>query len=93
MKVHVNFKGIPILYKALNKKWEIDFEFPGMTLHELMDSLVRKYGPPMKAAILDKNGNIDMEIRVVLNTTSYLTDDRMTTVLADGDSLVFRGAS
>lgn len=93
MKIHINFKGIPILYKTLNKKWDIDFEFPGRTLRELMDSLIRKYGPAMKTAIMDKGGNIDMEIRVVLNNTNYLIDDRMATVLNDGDSLVFRGAS
>lgn len=93
MKIHINFKGIPILYKTLNKKWEIDFEFPGKTMRELMDGLVRRFGPAMKAAILDNNGDIDMEIRVVLNSTKYLTDDRMATVLNDGDSLVFRGAS
>jgi hypothetical protein len=93
MKVHVNFKGIPILYKVLNKKWEMEFEFCGKTLQELMDSLIRKYGPPMKAAVLDNNGHIDMEIRVVLNSTKYLTEDRMATVLNEGDTLVFRGAS
>jgi hypothetical protein len=93
MKIHLNFKGIPILYKALNKKWEFDFEFPGKTLRELLDSLIRKYGHPMKTAIIDNNGDIDMEIRVVLNNIKYLTDNRMTTILNDGDSLTFRGAS
>jgi hypothetical protein len=93
MNIHINFKGIPILYKALNKKWEFDFDFTGSTLRELVDTLIRKYGPAMKAAILDTSGNIDMEIRVVLNNTRYLTDDRMATVLNEGDSLVFRGAS
>ncbi len=93
MKIHINFKGIPVLYKVLNKKWQIDFDFPGNTLRELMDSLIRKFGPAMKAALMDNNGDIDMEIRVVLNNTKYLTDDRMTAALNEGDSLVFRGAS
>lgn len=83
MKIHIDFKGIPILYKALSRKKEIDFEFPGNTLGELIDSLVRRYGDPMKKAILDNNGNIDMEIRVVLNNAGYLTDDRMATPLND----------
>ena len=93
MKIYIDFKGIPILYKALSRKKEMDFEFPGKTLRELMDSLVRKYGHPMKSAILDNDGNIDMEIRVVLNNTTYLTGDRMATPLNDGDILAFRGAS
>ena len=93
MNIHIDFKGIPVLYKALGRKKEIDFEFPGNTLRELMDNLLRRYGDPMKKAILDNNGNIDMEIRVVLNNTRYLTDDRMATLLNDGDILAFRGAS
>jgi hypothetical protein len=93
MKIHLNFKGIPILYKALNKQWEFEFDFPGKTLRELSDSLIKKYGQAMKMAIIDNNGNIDMEIRVVLNSTKYLIEDRMTTILNDGDSLTFMGAS
>jgi hypothetical protein len=93
MKINLNFRGIPILYKTLNKKWEFDFEFPGNTLRELLDSLIRKYGHAMKTAIIDNNGNVDMEIRVVLNNTKYLTNDRMTAILNEGDSLTFRGAS
>ena len=93
MKIHIDFKGIPVLYRALNRKKEVDFEFPGKTLRELMDSLIRRYGDPIKKAILDNNGDIDMEIRVVLNNITYLTDDRMATPLNDGDILAFRGAS
>jgi molybdopterin converting factor small subunit len=93
MKIHIDFKGIPILYKALSRKKEMDFEFPGKTLGELMNSLIRRYGLPMKSAILDNNGNIDMEIRVIINNTTYLSGDRMATPLNDGDILAFRGAS
>jgi len=62
-------------------------------LRELMNSLVRRYGDSIKKTILDNNGNIDIEIRVVLNNTRYLTGDRMATLLNDGDILAFRGAS
>jgi len=58
-----------------------------------MNSLVRRYGDSIKKTILDNNGNIDIEIRVVLNNTRYLTGDRMATLLNDGDILAFRGAS
>lgn len=62
-------------------------------MRELMNSLVRRYGDSIKKTILDNNGNIDIEIRVVLNNTRYLTGDRMATLLNDGDILAFRGAS
>ena len=93
MKININFNGIPILYKTLNKKKEIEFEFTGQTLRELTARLVGKFGAPMQKALLDSNGNVDVEIRVVLNNTTYLTENRMETILNDGDMIAFKGAS
>ena len=45
------------------------------------------------AALLDPNGDVDMEIRVVLNQGTYITEDRRKAVLWDGDMVAFRGAS
>ncbi len=93
MKVRLDFSGIPVLYKVLNKKKEFEFEFPGRTLGELVESLVRRFGPPMTKALLDLNGDVDMEIRVVLNDGTYLTENRKAAALNDGDMVAFRGAS
>jgi molybdopterin converting factor small subunit len=93
MNIHLDFKGIPILYKTFNKKKEMNFDFPGKTLGELIKSLLKRYGLSIRKALLNNNGDIDMEIRVVLNDTTYLTGDRMATPLNDGDTLSFRGAS
>lgn len=92
MKVHLNFTGIPILYKVLDKKKEVDFDFAGETVGDLMNKLTQKYGLPLKKALLDANGDIDVEIRVMLNN-AYLSGDRMTATLRDGDVVAFRGAS
>jgi molybdopterin converting factor small subunit len=92
MKVRLDFSGIPMLYKVLDKKKEFEFEFPGHTLGELVESLVGRFGPPMTKALLDLNGDVDMEIRVVLNET-YITEDREKAVLWDGDMVAFSGAS
>lgn len=93
MKVNLKFNGMPILYKTLNRKKEVEIEFTGNTLRELIVRLTGKYGLPMQKALLDKNGDVDVEIRVVLNGASYLTEGRMETVLNDGDTLAFMGAS
>ncbi len=93
MKVTLNFEGIPVLYRALNKKKEFEFDFIGTTLRELTQSLVRKFGQPMSKAILDANGDVDFEIRVLLNNGTYLTESRMDTLLSEGDMVAFRGAS
>ena len=39
MKVHIEIAGLP-LYKTFGKNKKIEFEFPGETLKELIDSLV-----------------------------------------------------
>jgi hypothetical protein len=95
MKIHLNFKGIPVLYKTLNKKKEIDIELARQhcTIREIVDSLVRQFGTPIRKALLDAGGDIDMEIRVVLNDDIYLGMGRMETMVEEGDSLAFRGAS
>ncbi len=93
MKINLKFNGMPILYKVLKKKKEFTFDFPGNTLRELIQSLVRKFGMQMKNALLDKNGDVDLEIRVILNDANYLMENRMQTELNEGDTLVFMGAS
>jgi hypothetical protein len=95
MKIHLDFKGVPILYKTLNKKKEIDVDWTPVrgTVNELVDFLVRRFGDTVKKAILDQKGEIDMEIRLVLNQQTYLVENRMETVLKDGDALAFLGAA
>jgi hypothetical protein len=93
MKVRLDFSGIPVLYKTLNKKKEFEFDFSGRTLRELVQNLVRRFGQPMTKALLDGNGDVDVEIRVVVNEGTYLTESRMETVLNEGDMVAFRGAS
>lgn len=91
MKIHVNLGGIPILFKTLKKK-EFDVEVPGATLRDLIDSLVSRFGAAITKALLDANGDVDIEIRVMQNNR-YLMEDRMNTTLREGDILAFRGAS
>jgi hypothetical protein len=95
MKIHLDFKGVPILYKTLNKKKEIDVDWTPATgtVKELVTFLARRFGAAVNKALLDASGNIDQEIRVVLNQSTYLVDNRMETVLKDGDALAFLGAA
>lgn len=88
MKVHLKIEGIPLLYKSLKKKKALDFNFSGTTLRDLIDSLVQKYGPGVTKALLDKKGEIDMELRVVINQSDHLSyGHRMEAVIHDGDTL------
>jgi hypothetical protein len=88
MKIHLKIRGLPQLYKVMNKKKDLDFEFLGSTVGEAVRSLVNKYGPAVKKALLDQNGDIDMELRVVHNDRTFLMHgERMNFTLNDGDTL------
>ncbi len=90
MKIHVKFRGLPQLYKVMNKRKDVDVEFSGNTVRDCVDKLVGKYGAAMKKALLDQNGDVDMELRVVLNDRTFLQHgQRMDFPLNDGDSLLF----
>jgi len=92
MKVNIEIAGLP-LYKTFGKNKKIEFEFPGKTLKELIDALVRKFGFDVKKFLLDKKGDIDMDIRVLLNGATHLSENRMQTSLNDGDTLIFKAPS
>jgi hypothetical protein len=92
MRVNIQIAGLP-LYKTFGKSKKIEFEFPGETLKELMGALVRKFGFDVKKFLLDKNGDIDMDIRVLLNGATYLSENRMQTSLNEGDTLIFKAPS
>ena len=92
MKVNIEIAGLP-LYKTFGKSKNIEFKFPGKTLKELIDAMVRKFGFDVKRFLLDKNGDIDLEIRVLLNGATYLSENRMQTSLNDGDALIFKAPS
>jgi len=92
MKVNIEIAGLP-LYKAFGKSKRVEFEFPGKTLKELIDALVRKFGFEVKKFLLDKNGDIDIDIRVLLNGATYLSENRMQASLNDGDTVIFKAPS
>ncbi len=92
MKVRVDFSGVPGLYRVLNRTKEFAFEFSGQTVGELVESLVRRFGPPITKALLDAKGDIDLEVHVVLNDGSYLSGNPKEALLSEGDIVAFKGA-
>ncbi|MBN2126703.1 MAG: hypothetical protein JW821_20555 [Deltaproteobacteria bacterium] len=88
MKINLKIEGLPQLYKLMNKKKDLEFEFPGSTLQDFVNGLVRKFGPGVRKAILDQKGEIDMELRVVRNFQDFLSyGERMDVALNEGDTL------
>ena len=92
MKIHVRFEGLGNLYKVMKKKKDLDLDFPGnrVTVKDIIDSLVKRYGAPVKKALLNREGDIDMEIRVLHNERTFLQyGQRMDIPLNEGDVLKF----
>lgn len=93
MNVRIKFNGMPILCRTLKIGQEIEVDFQGKTLREFIAQLAERYGEAIQKALLDRNGDLDREIKVALNDTTYLTEGRMETVLHDGDVLSLSAAS
>jgi molybdopterin converting factor small subunit len=94
MKVHVTVRGVAPLYKIFGKKNDIDLEFPGNMVKDLVDGLIRTYGADIKKALLDAEGDIDMELRVFVNDKDdhLQYGQRLNRVLNEGDTIYILGA-
>jgi molybdopterin converting factor small subunit len=89
MKVNVNVTSFLLLYDVLKKKKEIQVELPGNTVGDLIQILIQKYGRSVKEALLDEEGQIPWDVRIIKNMNEFLNDDRLNTILKDGDTLYF----
>ena len=87
MKVHLKI-FLPDLPEAIGDN-ELDFEFSGETVEDLIDSIVERYGRQAKQALYNEKGEFDPLVQVLLNGEEWVTRDRLDTTLQDGDSLIF----
>lgn len=88
MKITFCVEGIAPMYKAMGKKKKVDIEFRGKTIQDLTNALTQKYGRAAKDAIIDKDGEIEMEFRVVVNMKDFIEyGQRKDYVLNDGDMI------
>lgn len=83
----VNLKVfLPALPEALGRK-ELEVEFAGQTVNDLIEHLVARYGRQAKQALLTRQGTLDPVVQVLLNGEEWVTHDRLDTVLQDGDDV------
>jgi MoaD family protein len=86
MKVKLKILGLPTLSKVTGKK-ELDVNFEGKTVNDLIDYIVKRYGRKAAEALLDEEDKLDITIQVLLNGREWITHDRLDTVLKDGDGI------
>lgn len=88
MKVKVRLMALPALVKAMGGK-ELEIEFPGETVAELVDYLVERYGKPAREALLGENGQLDAIIQILVNENQWVVHERLDVPLNDGDNVIF----
>jgi hypothetical protein len=93
MKVNVQVVGLAMVYETLRGNEKIEFEFPGETVRELIDVLVREFGTNVRKTLLNENGNLKPRIRILINGVIYPTENCMRAALSNGDTLVFKAPS
>ncbi len=86
MKIRVEFLSLPTVVKLVGAK-SIAVDFSGGNVGELIDQLLRSYGPQLRKFLLDDDGKLDAVFRIVLNQSDWLKDDRLERQLADGDQV------
>lgn len=88
MKVNLRLMALPRLAKAMGGK-ELEVEFPGETVADLLDHLVQEYGRPAREALLDEEGDLDAIIQILVNEKQWVVHDELDVSLKEGDSVIF----
>jgi MoaD family protein len=86
MRVHLKI-FLPVLPEAIGRK-ELEVEFAGETVSDLIEHLVARYGRKARQALYDEKGQLDPVVQVLLNGKEWVTHDRLDTVLQDDDSVM-----
>jgi sulfur carrier protein ThiS len=66
------------------------FECPKRSIKDLVDTMIGRFGSAAAHGLLDKTGNLDHSIQVVINDRDYIkAQDFEKGLLKDGDSVTF----
>ena len=77
---------LPALPEAMGRR-EVEIEFDGETVNDLIDYLIARYGQKARKALYDSGGQLDPVVQILLNGERWVTHDRLDTVLHDGDDV------
>ena len=86
MKVNLKL-FLPVLSETIGRK-ELEIEFAGETVNDLIEHLVARYGRQARQALYDEQGKLDPVVQVLLNGEEWVTRDRLDTALQDGDDVI-----
>lgn len=88
MKTQVESLGLPTLSGLIGKKAQI--EWPGGTVADLIEHIVKKKGHRAKQILLDRDGRLDLTIQVMVNDEGFVPRDAFSQRrLTEGDQVKF----
>jgi sulfur carrier protein ThiS len=88
VKITIESLGLPTLSAVIGKKAELDLK--GGTVADLVDQLVGRFGPKARELLLDREGQLDLTIQVMLNDEGFLArEDLGRRELKEGDRVRF----
>ena len=88
MKIIVESIGLPALSAVLGKKTQIDLE--GASLGDLVDQITRQFGPEARQVLLNRDGKLDLTVKVMVNDEGFIShDDLPGMLLKHGDRVRF----
>lgn len=86
MRVHLKV-FLPVLPEAIGRK-ELQVEFAGETVNDLIEHLLARYGRKARQALCDEKGQLDPVIQVLVNGEQWVMHDQLDIVLQDGDDVM-----
>jgi len=88
VKINLRLMALPALVKAMGGK-RIQVHFPGETVADLLEHIVKRHGRVAEEALLDKDGKLDAIIQILLNEKEWVVHDELDVPLKDGDDVIF----
>jgi MoaD family protein len=88
MKINLEFLGFPMVSDVVGKK-RLELDISGMTVKDVIEELINRYGKKVRDAFYDAQGNFDLMIQIALNGKSFIPPDKHNTPLKEGDNLIF----
>jgi len=80
--------ALPALARAMGGR-KLKVDFPGETVGDLLDHIVKRYGRAAKEALLDEEGQLDTIIQILINEKEWVVHDELDLPLKEGDSVIF----
>jgi len=85
MKVRIKFIGTPEPLPEFEDRKEVQVDFSGNTIKDLLHHLSLKIGPKQKEIFLNNHGEISPMLFVCINGNSVSYSDRLNARLRDDD--------